>query len=104
MDFYAIDSWVAYKYSDCSVVFSSSDAPLVSFGGPSVAARKESIEDEALLSSLVYDNTWDTNFPGFRHGIWSFEYDIAAFDSGYFSPGRDTADYSEIGRDLHLGL
>jgi len=77
-DYYAIDGWARYQNPQGQWLWVSRDAPLVSVGGPHVRARiSEPPADTHRLGSLVFENSWYTNFPGNRHGRMEFEYEMA---------------------------
>jgi hypothetical protein len=44
---------------------------------PNAAARLDKLPDKTeVLLSMVFDNTWDTNFAADSHGIMEFNYDL----------------------------
>jgi len=77
LDHYAIDGWVGYPTSSGSWIWSSSDAALIAFEKPNAAARLASLPRKTeVLLSLLFDNSWDTNFVADAHGVMEFEYDL----------------------------
>ncbi|HEY5585746.1 MAG TPA: hypothetical protein VIK78_14820 [Ruminiclostridium sp.] len=77
MDYYAIDSWVHYKTKNGNWIWASADAPLITFEKPNAVARLEKLPQKTdQLLSMVFDNTWDTNFACDSHGIMEFNYDL----------------------------
>ncbi len=77
MDYYAFDGWVSYETMNGLWIWSSADAPLITFGKPNAAARLESLPAKTdRILSMIFDNTWDTNFVCNSHGVMEFSYDI----------------------------
>ncbi|MCX5642070.1 MAG: hypothetical protein NTY10_02340 [Candidatus Omnitrophica bacterium] len=77
MDYYAIDGGVRYSSEKGNWLWSSVDAGLVTFEKPNAFARlvKLPAKTEVLLS-MIFDNTWDTNFFADSHGVMEFNYDL----------------------------
>ena len=77
MDYYAIDGWVLYKSKAGSLLWSAKDSPLVCFGRPMYTERIKVLPDNMEdLYSMIFDNTWDTNFSADNHGTMEFTYNL----------------------------
>lgn len=95
MDYYAIDGWAQYGTSEGNWIWSSLDAPLITFESPNAVARLDKLPKQThILLSMVFDNTWDTNFAADSHGIMEFKYDLAWRESS------STAEASRIAESL----
>ena len=56
----------------------SRDAPLVTFGGQQVLARRrDAPKDTHRVLAMVFNNFWYTNFVGDQHGVMEFSFDLA---------------------------
>lgn len=77
-DYFAIDAWVDYTTPQGHWLWVSRDAPLVTFGGQQVLARRRSPPAEThRVLAMVYNNFWYTNFVGDSPGVMEFQFDIA---------------------------
>jgi hypothetical protein len=77
-DFFAIDGWVHYATPQGHWLWVSRDAPLVTFGGQQVLARrKDAPRDTHRLLAILFDNRWYTNFVANSHGVMEFQFDLA---------------------------
>jgi len=77
-DYFAIDGWIAYPTPKGTHLWTSRDAPLVRFGEPRLqrsVARTTQATDRVY--SMVFDNTWFTNFVADSHGAFEFQFDLA---------------------------
>jgi hypothetical protein len=82
MDQYAFDGTVLYREDGGSLVLSSRDAAVVSFGRPTCSERvPEFAGDAHVVCPLLFDNTWDTNFPVDGHGTMEFAFDVFRSDA-----------------------
>ena len=87
MDYLAIDGWVQYRSERGQWLWCSQDSPLISFGGPQLARRNRGLpEGTHRILSIVFDNTWDTNFVADSHGIFQFTYDLSWSADGSLIP------------------
>jgi hypothetical protein len=76
-DFYAMDGWVHYGLPEGDIVLNCRDNAMVTFGGTNVAARLDSLPQNAgEVYAVLFDNTWDTNFAADEHGIMEFTFDL----------------------------
>jgi len=76
-DYFAIDGWVYYASAQGSWLWVSRDAPLVTFGGPQVLARRtEPPKAMNRVLAMVFNNFWYTNFVGDSHGVMDFQFDL----------------------------
>lgn len=77
-DYFAIDGWIHYATPAGHWFWVSRDAPLVTFGGTQVKARRSNAPpDLHRVSAMIFDNTWFTNFVGDSHGVMEFRFDLA---------------------------
>lgn|GEM_PF-221738 len=76
-DYFAIDGWVHYRTPQGSWLWVSRDAPLVTFGGSQVLARRrDPPRDVHRVLAMVFNNFWYTNFVGDSHGVMEFQFDL----------------------------
>jgi hypothetical protein len=76
-DFFAIDGWAHYATTDGDWLWVSRDAPVLSIGGPNVWTRlTEPPEHANRLFSMIFNNTWFTNFVSNSNGVMDFQYDL----------------------------
>ena len=84
-DFFVVDSWVKYKSSDGSRIWSSADVPLVNFGGHNFMTRiQDAPPNSSELYGMLYNNLWVVNFSADMPGEMSFEFDLT-FQEGDIS-------------------
>lgn len=84
-DFFVIDSWVKYDTKDGARIWSSGDAPIVSFGGHQMGMKlQDAPENTNELYSMLYNNLWVVNFCVDSPGEMSFEFDLT-FDKNKLS-------------------
>lgn len=82
-DYFGIDGWVEYRKPEGRWLWISRDAPLVTFGGPQVLAkRREPPRDVHCVLAMVFNNFWYTNFVGDSHGVMEFQFDLAWSPAG----------------------
>ena len=82
-DYFTIDDWVQYSTPQGRWLWVSRDAPLVTFGGHNVLARRDAPPKNAnRILAMVYNNVWVTNFVADSHGILEFQFDMALQPSG----------------------
>lgn len=82
MDYLAIDGWAHYKSADGQWLWNSEDSPLISFEKPQVGLRNKTLpEGTHRILSIVFDNTWDTNFVADTHGVFEYNYDLIWLDN-----------------------
>lgn len=77
-DYFAVDSWVAYKDSTYeSWVWTTHDAPMVTFGAHNLDAKIKNAPDNVnVVKSMVYNNTWEVNYLVDSPGDMTFKYDL----------------------------
>ena len=77
MEYYAIDDGVHYASEQGHWILTCKDSALIAFDEHNpTAALRASIEHPERLLSIVFDNTWDTNFRADSHGVMEFTYDL----------------------------
>jgi hypothetical protein len=77
-DYFTIDDWVHYNSVQGHWLWVSRDAPLVSFGGHQILARRETPpEQPGRILAMVFNNVWVTNFVADSHGVLEFQFDMA---------------------------
>ncbi|WP_343247783.1 hypothetical protein [Diplocloster hominis] len=85
MDYYATDGFAWYEQEGHSWLFNGIDTSLMVLGEPHVAERVSQLpEHPDRLLSMIFDNTWDTNFVCNSCGIMEFGYEVLA-DGGFQS-------------------
>lgn len=76
-DYFAIDGWAHYTAPDGHWLWASRDAPVLSFGAPNVWSRLTAAPEHTnRLLSMVFNNTWFTNYVANSNGVMDFEYDL----------------------------
>jgi hypothetical protein len=77
-DYFSIDGWVQYETPQGNWLWVSRDAPLVTFGGPNVLARRTDAPREPnRVLAMIFDNRWFTNFVANSHGAMEYQFDMA---------------------------
>jgi len=77
-DYFTIDDWVHYSTSHGNWLWTSRDAPMVTFGRHQVLARRDGPpEQPGRILAMVFNNIWVTNFVADSHGVLEFQFDIA---------------------------
>lgn len=77
MDYYAIDGWANYSNDKGNWLWNSKEAPIITFEAPQALAKLKKLPKRTdILLSMVFDNSWDTNFVADSHGIMEFNYDL----------------------------
>ncbi len=77
-DYFSIDSWAGYAADDGHWLWTSRDAPLVTFGPPRLLARQTTPPAEQhQVWAMVYNNFWYTNFVADVSGAMEFQFDLA---------------------------
>ena len=77
-DHFTIDDWIQYSTEQGRWLWVSRDAPLVTFGGHQVLARRSTPpEQPGRILAMVFNNTWVTNFVADSHGVLEFQFDMA---------------------------
>lgn len=80
-DFFVTDGWVKYTDPDGMRVWSSTDVPLINFGGHHFCTHmQEAPEKINELYGMLYNNVWVVNFQVNYPGEMVFEFEIF-FDS-----------------------
>jgi len=76
-DYFAIDGWAHYTTPEGHLLWVSRDAPVLSIGGTNVWTRLTSVPEKTnSLFSMVFNNTWPTNFAANSNGVMDFQYDL----------------------------
>lgn len=77
-DFFTIDGWITYPDENGSWLWSSKEAPLVSFSSPQFAAKRITPpKNMNKVLSMVYNNMWEVNFLNDCPGEMKFHFDLA---------------------------
>ncbi|HEY3321825.1 MAG TPA: hypothetical protein VGP72_15255 [Planctomycetota bacterium] len=77
-DHFAIDGWAHYATPDGHWVWSTRDAPLMTFGAPHIWERLTAPPAGTnRVLSMFFNNFWYTNFVGDQHGAMEFQFDLA---------------------------
>jgi hypothetical protein len=80
-DYFAIDGWAHYSTPEGHWLWVSRDAPILSLGAPNVWSRLQSApEGTNRLFSMLFNNTWFTNYVANSSGVMDFQYDLAWMD------------------------
>lgn len=76
-DFLPIDGWVHYPTASGNWIWSSREAPLISFGRPQLAI-KSMIPPKNMnqIFSMIYNNMWEVNYLDDCPGEMDFTYDL----------------------------
>ena len=83
MDYYATDGFAWYEQDGHSWLWNGRDTSLTALGKPHVSERVSKMpEHPERLLSMIFDNTWDTNFVCNSYGIMEFCYEVLA-DGGF---------------------
>lgn len=91
MDYYTTDGWARYAGEGCCWLVSSQDAPMLTFGQPNSFAKRRALPEEMqTVQFILFDNTWDTNFPANTHGLLEYRFDL--MQAAERIPGSETAD------------
>ncbi len=92
-DYFTIDAWAQYPTPAGRWLWTTRDAPLVTFGQHNVLAqRNDPPENPGRILSMVFNNIWFTNFVADSHGAFEFQYDLAwsPADQPAIDPGQQT--------------
>jgi hypothetical protein len=77
-DYFSIDGWVQYQTADGAWIWSSRDAPLVTFGEHNLLARRSTApRDTHRVLAMLYNNVWYTNFLASTEGMLEYQFDLA---------------------------
>ena len=99
MDYYAIDGCVLYSDGADRLALYQADNALLSFCKPyfceKVRTLPENVHD---VWPLLFDNTWDTNFPADSNGLMVFRFELFA------GRGFSFADAFRRGEAMTMGL
>jgi len=77
-DYFAIDGWVEYQTTDGTWLWTSRDAPLVTFGEHNLLARRTTAPANTdRVLAMLYNNVWYTNFLASTEGLLEYQFDIA---------------------------
>ena len=76
MDYYAVDGTVLYRNGRDNLVFHQKDNALLSLGKPYFCEKVKRVpENTHDLWPILFDNTWDTNFPPDSNGLMEFRFE-----------------------------
>jgi hypothetical protein len=76
-DYFAIDSWAHYSTPQGHWLWVTRDAPVLSLGAPNVWSRISAAPEQTnRLLSMVFNNTWFTNYVANSNGVMNFQYDL----------------------------
>jgi hypothetical protein len=76
-DYFAIDGWAHYSTPQGDWLWVSRDAPVLSLGAPNVWSRLTAAPEQTnRLLSMVFNNTWFTNYVANSNGVMDFQYDL----------------------------
>ena len=76
-DFLTIDGWVDYPTSKGTWIWSSREAPLISFGSQQLAVKSMSPPKKMnTILALLYNNMWDVNYLDDCPGEMEFQFDL----------------------------
>jgi hypothetical protein len=77
-DYFAIDGWVQYETADGTWIWTSRDAPLITFGEHNVLARRTNApHDTHRVLAMLYNSVWYTNFLASTEGMLEYQFDLA---------------------------
>ena len=77
-DYFTIDQWIQYTTPHGRWLWATRDAPLVTFGGHQILARRTTPPDESnRILAMVFNSVWLTNFVADSHGVLEFQFDMA---------------------------
>jgi hypothetical protein len=77
-DYFAIDEWIQYATPLGRWLWATRDAPLATFGGHQILAKRSTPPEESnRILAMVFNNVWLTNFVADSHGVLEFQFDIA---------------------------
>lgn len=95
-DYVAVDGWADYATADGHWLWTSRDAPVVSFGGPQPLKHLKAVPPNPNRAyALVFDNTWMTNFAADSHGIFEFQFTLAWKPAEAIKNANDAANLAE---------
>jgi hypothetical protein len=76
-DYFAIDGWAHYVALQGEWLWVTRDAPVLSLGAPNVWSKLATAPPHTnRLWSMVFNNTWLTNYPMNSNGVMDFQYDL----------------------------
>ena len=76
-DYFATDGWAHYVTPEGHWLWVSRAAPVLSLGAPNVWARLTAAPEQTnRLFSMVFNNTWFTNYVANSNGVMEFQYDL----------------------------
>ncbi len=79
MDYYAVDGCVLYSRGADRLALCQTDNALLSFCKPYFCEKVRTLPKNTHdLWPLLFDNTWDTNFPPDSHGLMVFRFELFA--------------------------
>ena len=79
IDFYAVQNGVAFCTESSSILITTPDAPLISFGtlkAHPIKLMGENVENCDEVYSWVMNNFWETNFKASLGGFYQFSYSL----------------------------
>lgn len=76
-DFFTIDGWVIYPGENGNWLWSSKEAPLITFSSPQLAAKRTTApKNMNKILAMVYNNMWEVNFLNDCPGEMKFHFDL----------------------------
>ncbi len=76
-DYFSIDGWLCYRSDDGTRLWTTRDAPLVSFGRfHTYEGIRDCPKRPGRVISTLFDNTWVTNFVADQHGVLEYRFDM----------------------------
>ncbi|MCP4454036.1 MAG: hypothetical protein GY809_21455, partial [Planctomycetes bacterium] len=95
-DYFTIDDWVQYDTPQGHWLWATRDAPLVTFGAHQLLAGCQSPPAQpGRILTMVFNNTWVTNFVADSHGVLEFQFDMA-----WQPPSQPDRDPAQVARTL----
>jgi hypothetical protein len=95
-DYFTIDDWVHYNTSEGHWLWTTRDAPLVTFGAHQVLARRDDPPQQpGRILTMVFNNVWITNFVADSHGMLEFQFDMV-----WKSPSQPNMDPARLAHTL----
>ena len=95
-DYFSIDGWLNYATPAGQWLWSTRDAPLVTFQDHQVLARALEVPVQTnRVLAMLFNNVWFTNFVADCHGVLEFQFDLTWTPSG-----NTTANHAIIAETL----
>ena len=75
-DYFSIDGWAHYRSPAGRWLWTTRDAPLITFDDHQVLAQPGTPKRPGRLLTMVFNNVWFTNFVADSHGAMEFQFDF----------------------------